>query len=132
MLGTNLNNKTMNKELKKLIVATNVNPVMTNRVAFIEATFDQMVDIFGEPHGKEESGDSKVQVEWVFQLGGGLIFALHDYKEYSTDYHDVTRWHVRVEDNNATLLALIFANILGADKAVDPIYDSFRFNLMEK
>lgn len=57
----------------------------TCRVGYVNATYNQLVNLLGEPTFPEESGDGKVQVEWVVQFEGKL-FTIYDWKTYDRDY----------------------------------------------
>ncbi len=57
----------------------------TSLKGYINATYDQLVDALGEPTFGEESGDGKVQVEWVCEFEGE-IFTIYDWKTYNRQY----------------------------------------------
>lgn len=66
---------------------------MTFLIGEIEATYDEVVAVFGEPH-VEGSGDDKIQVEWKFAFNDtGDIFTIYDWKENDKP-EDVTNWHI--------------------------------------
>lgn len=49
--------------------------------------YKQLVAAFGEPTFSEQSGDGKVQKEWVFQRNSdGVIFTLYDWKTYDETF----------------------------------------------
>jgi hypothetical protein len=49
--------------------------------------YKQLVAAFGKPTFSEQSGDGKVQKEWVFQrTTDGEVFTLYDWKTYDEDY----------------------------------------------
>ena len=52
---------------------------------YVKVTYDELVGVLGEPTFPEESGDSKVQVEWVVEYCGEL-FTIYDWKTYDRDY----------------------------------------------
>jgi len=58
-------------------------------------TYSQLVEIMGEPTFSEESGDSKVQKEWVIRDGKD-VFTIYDWKTYDNQYTttELTRWNV--------------------------------------
>jgi hypothetical protein len=59
-------------------------------------TYAQLVKTFGQPlYSPEDSGDGKVQFEWVF-LHNNEVFTLYDWKTYDMEYtiNELTRWNV--------------------------------------
>lgn len=69
---------------------------------YVSATYAQLVELLGLPTFDEESGDSKVQVEWIVKYkdkyGGVYLFTIYDWKHYSRDHIDnrntMVSWHV--------------------------------------
>lgn len=57
--------------------------------------YDELVAILGEPTLDEESGDGKVQVEWVIELDG-QVFTIYDWKTYDKEYtkNKLTTWSI--------------------------------------
>ena len=58
--------------------------------------FTDLYRTLGEPTFKpEDSGDGKVQYEWVLNLNGN-IYTIYDWKTYDQDYtlNEYDRWHV--------------------------------------
>ena len=58
-------------------------------------TYAQLIEAFGQPTYSQESGDGKVQFEWIFEFNGE-IFTLYDWKTYDESYtlEEYDRWHV--------------------------------------
>lgn len=50
-----------------------------------DMTYNQLVEIFGEPTFDEPSGDEKIQREWVIQHDG-VYFTIYDWKTYDLEY----------------------------------------------
>lgn len=49
--------------------------------------YKQLVAAFGEPTFSKESGDGKVQKEWVFQrTSDGEVFTIYDWKTYDVNF----------------------------------------------
>lgn len=59
--------------------------VGTYKVGTINATYNQLVNLLGEPTFPEQSGDGKVQVEWVVEYKGD-IFTIYDWKTYDRNF----------------------------------------------
>jgi len=59
-------------------------------------TYAQLVKAFGQPlYGPEDSGDGKVQFEWIFKHNGE-VFTLYDWKTYDMEYtiNELTTWNI--------------------------------------
>jgi hypothetical protein len=59
-------------------------------------TYHQLCEAFGEPtYLPEDSGDGKVNFEWVFEFNGD-IFTVYDWKTYDKEYtmNQLTTWNI--------------------------------------
>jgi hypothetical protein len=59
-------------------------------------SYNDLIDTFGEPtFTPEDSGDGKVNYEWVF-IHDGAYFTIYDWKTYDaeTTRTEYTNWHV--------------------------------------
>lgn len=59
-------------------------------------TYAQLVKAFGQPvFNPEDSGDGKVNFEWVFEYDGN-VFTLYDWKTYDVEYtiNELTTWNI--------------------------------------
>jgi hypothetical protein len=59
-------------------------------------SYKDLVDTFGEPtFTPEDSGDGKVNYEWVLQFDGSY-FSIYDWKTYDEEYtrNEYTNWHI--------------------------------------
>ena len=52
---------------------------------YIQITYPQLISILGEPTYPEESGDNKVQKEWVVEYKGN-VFTIYDWKTFDVEY----------------------------------------------
>lgn len=69
----------------------------TSFKAYINATYNQLVALFGEPL----AGDSmKTNFEWHVLLSTGPVLTIYNWKTEG-DPHDVTRWHVGAKNIDA-------------------------------
>jgi hypothetical protein len=74
----------------------------TSLKGYVVATYEQLVNFLGQPTFGEESGDGKVQVEWIVKFkddyGGVNLFTIYDWKFYSRDHiifpDTMVNWHV--------------------------------------
>ena len=66
----------------------------------ISITYTQLVSILGEPTYSTESGDSKVQKEWVVEFDGD-VFTIYDWKTFDEDYtmNELDEFHVGGKTN---------------------------------
>lgn len=57
--------------------------------------YNQLVAILGEPTYNEETGDGKVQIEWVVEFED-KFFTIYDWKTYDREYtiNENTTWNV--------------------------------------
>jgi hypothetical protein len=62
---------------------------------YINITYPQLISTLGEPTYPTQSGDSKVQKEWVVEFGG-TIFTIYDWKTFDEDYtmNELDEFHV--------------------------------------
>ena len=66
----------------------------TSLHGYIHANFDELVNLFGEPHYFEPHNGDKVQCEWDFEAEDVTVFTIYDWKEYGTHPSDVREWHI--------------------------------------
>ena len=58
----------------------------TFKIASLEGVkYDDIVEVFGEPSITLESGDGKIQFEWVLAIGDD-VFTIYDWKTFDRDY----------------------------------------------
>ena len=57
----------------------------TSLKGYVYITYNKLVDILGQPTFPEQSGDDKVQVEWVVEYKDD-IFTIYDWKTYDRNY----------------------------------------------
>ena len=58
--------------------------------------YNDLILAFGAPtYSQDDSGDGKVQFEWVFNFNNN-IYTLYDWKTYSENYtkNDLTTWSI--------------------------------------
>ena len=85
----------MNTKLKH---NPNLNTNGTGLVGYIDITYKELVNVFGEP-GK---GDGyKVDAEWNIKTPNGLIATIYNYKtgknylgDKGLNVEDITKWHI--------------------------------------
>lgn len=112
----------LNIQLKNMILmkfkvkpATRKATEGSSRIGTIHASFEELKNLFGEPHdrtkeGKWQSADGKVRVEWAFLIKGkaDMLFTIYDYKsKYPLD--QVRQWSLggkslKVKDSLSLLL----------------------------
>lgn len=75
---------------------------------YLSASYEQLVEKFGEPHdctqeGEWRSGDGKVRVEWAFRVGSvkkPTIVTIYEYKS-EQPIKEITNWHIGSKGNRA-------------------------------
>ncbi len=67
----------------------------TSLKGYVNLTYNQLVEVLGEPTFKEESGDGKTQKEWVVEVDGE-VFTIYDWKTYDVEYtmNELNRFNV--------------------------------------
>ena len=71
----------------------------TNGTSFQDVTFkasvQQLTNAFGEPDYSSNTGEDKVNFEWVLETDEGNVFAIYDWKEYrKIDLDEQIEWHI--------------------------------------
>jgi len=59
---------------------------------YINATYHELVEMYGEPNGI--CGDGKSKCIWNFITSDGVVFSIYDWKMYDTDKEDITLWNI--------------------------------------
>lgn len=62
---------------------------------YVYATYQQLVEVLGEPTYDKPSGDNKVQKEWVINYEGNN-YTIYDWKTYDEEYtiNNLDEWHI--------------------------------------
>ena len=70
--------------------------------------YSELVELLGEPTFPNESGDGKVQKEWVIRMNDE-IFTIYDWKTYDREYSmaNLTRWNVGGKSNASDFIDYI-------------------------
>jgi hypothetical protein len=98
---------------------TDIDPTGTHLQGYIEASYDTLVDLFGEPL----PGDGyKVDAEWFIQFEDGTLATVYNYKdgvnycgEGGIPVKLITEWHIGGDDHNAKLYVV---NLVNSQKGV--------------
>lgn len=83
----------------------------SNGTSFYSDTFRASVadikQFCGEPAWENNSGDDKVNFEWIMETDNGDVFTIYDWKEYrSIEETEIIEWHIGGHSNNVTDQAL--------------------------
>jgi len=102
----------------KFKAASNING--TSLQGYVEATYSELVAVFGAPsYGPDDADSDKVTCAWELELEDGTIATIYDWKEERTP-RDNHRWHIGGYSKAAeTLITLIFRE----QKPVYKLYD---------
>ena len=72
----------------------------TSGAGYIDATYNQLIKVLGEPTFDTPSGDNKVQKEWVVEFEGN-IYTVYDWKTYDVNYtmNELNKFNVGSKGN---------------------------------
>lgn len=77
---------------------TNPNASGTSLSNYIDASYAELVELFGSPSYDETSSDDKVDVEWVLANEEGQVVTIYNWKDYDGGTRARTassyRWHI--------------------------------------
>lgn len=69
----------------------------------VRATVQQMLAILGKPDDDSNTGEDKVNFEWVRKTDSGNVFTVYDWKEYrSLAETDKVEWHIGAHSRAAS------------------------------
>ena len=74
----------------------------------ITTSYKKLCEVIGEPTYSHNSGDDKVNFEWVMETDSGEVFTIYDWKEYRPISGEETiEWHIGGFDSATTQKALL-------------------------
>ena len=81
-------------------------------------TYNDLVNLFGEPTFPEPSGDDKVQVEWVIEHDEE-VFTIYDWKTYSRreTTEELTEWNVGAKVYAGDFITMVETKLTEINKA---------------
>jgi hypothetical protein len=60
-----------------------------------KASMQDLINVFGEPDYEDNTGNDKVNFEWVMETDNGDVFTIYDWKEYrELDLNEQIGWHI--------------------------------------
>ena len=59
----------------------------------LKCSVNDLIAIFGEPTREDNTGDDKVNFEWICETEEGDVFTIYDWKEYETPMGSYD-WHI--------------------------------------
>lgn len=72
----------------------------------IRETPANMKKLLGAPEYEDNSGDDKVNMEWIMETSDGTVFTIYDWKEYMPlNENAVISWHIGGYSKQDTELA---------------------------
>lgn len=87
----------------------------TSLQGYLQATYDELVEVFGKPHYGPDADEDKITCEWQMEYEDGTVATIYDYKTRSTPF-GLYQWHIG-----------------GYTKqAVHNVYQSFADNIVDK
>ena len=75
--------------MKYTVTNNNADANMTGLVGYVNTTYDDLVNKFGEPM----AGGDKTTCEWIIKFADGEVATIYDWKERSTPKYDYD-WHI--------------------------------------
>jgi len=96
--GYQYNDRTTNTEYSvhpKVKRAT----VSANDISFhgvtLQSTVEELIAVLGEPDFSGNTGEDKVNYEWILETSNGQIFTIYDWKHYRPiDRNELIEWHI--------------------------------------
>ena len=81
-------------------------------------TYNDLVNLFGEPTFPEPSGDDKVQVTWVIEHDEE-VFTIYDWKTYSRQEttEELTEWNVGAKVYAGDFITMVETKLTEINKA---------------
>lgn len=80
------------------VVGEDVNVNGTHLQGYIEASYDRLVELFGEPTYTCDSLCEKVNVEWNIEFGTGTVATIYNWKDFDGGFlctqENSWKWHV--------------------------------------
>ncbi len=100
----------MNKKIKINDITSNVN--FTSLLGYVEATYDELVEVLGEP----ETDFDKSTAHWTVEAPDGTVATIYDWKTYMTPISQYS-WHIGGHDKKALTLVefLLEKPVIDAD-----------------
>ena len=72
----------------------NANGTSFHDVTF-KASVQQLTNVFGEPYYGYNTGEDKINFEWVLETDDEEVFTIYDWKEYrELDPDETIEWHI--------------------------------------
>ena len=82
------------------------NGISFHGVEFV-ATPDQLITLFGDWDYGNNTGDDKVNMEWICETQSGEVFTIYDWKEYKSLHMDIPiTWHIGAYNMSVSNMAL--------------------------
>jgi hypothetical protein len=61
----------------------------------IKTSANKLISVLGEPHWVNNTGEDKVNFEFIFETEEGDVFTIYDWKHYrSLDLDEIIEWHI--------------------------------------
>ena len=69
----------------------------------IVASVKQIIEICGEPFDESNTGEDKVNYEWIMETEDGNVFTIYDWKEYRPiTLNERITWHIGGDNRQIT------------------------------
>lgn len=82
------------------------------------STVNQITNAFGKPQIEDNTGQDKVNIEWIGELNDGSVFTIYDWKEYRViGYDEEIEFHIGAKSKDISWRAADELEKMGAGKA---------------
>ena len=69
----------------------------------IVASLKQIIEMCGEPYDESNTGEDKVNYEWIMETEDGNVFTIYDWKEYRPiTLNERITWHIGGDNRQIT------------------------------
>jgi len=69
----------------------------------INCSVSTLRKVLGEPYDENNSGEDKVNFEWIMETDNGDVFTVYDWKEYRVlNENETIEWHIGGHNQNVT------------------------------
>ncbi len=79
---------------------------------YVDCSFMDLINLFGEPTYTDPSNDDKVNIEWVLRSEDGDVATIYNWKDYDGGFKARTtecyRWHVGSRNSMPALELVTF------------------------
>jgi hypothetical protein len=69
----------------------------------VRASVNELIEVVGKPTYEDNTGQDKVNIEWVLEDDNGNVITIYDWKEgHSLSYDEKINWHIGGKNKDIT------------------------------